>query len=252
MLTSFENRRVYLPIRAGDDWQEPPSSDFQDVDLVTAKGTKVHAWWCPHDGSDQAVLYLHGNAGNLSHRGPSMVKVRDFLRMNVLIIDYPGYGKSEGSPNEMGCYDAADAAYDWLVEQKRIAPERIILYGVSLGGGVAVDLASRKEHAALVLVKTFTSIPDVGQYWYPWLPVRWLARNRFNSLNKIEFCQRPIFIAGSLDDQLIPFALGKKLFDAANEPKEFFTLQGGHNQGLPKEFFDSLQAFLQRHGNRGP
>ena len=251
MLMFFENRLVFIPTRASDDWQAAPSRFFQDVDLVCAKGTKLHGWWCPYADSGQAVLYLHGNAGNLSHRGPSVQKVRDLLKMNVLIVDYPGYGKSEGSPTEMGCYYAADAAYDWLIEQQKIEPERIILYGVSLGGAVAVDLASRKKHEVLVLIKTFTSVPDVGQYRYPWLPVRWLVRNRFNSLNKIEFCARPIFVAHSPDDELIPFALGKKLFDAANEPKDFFTLQGGHNESLPKEFFASLQAFLLRPEGRG-
>jgi uncharacterized protein len=169
------------------------------------------------------------------------------MKLNVLIIDYPGYGKCGGSPSESGCYAAADAWHDWLVRDKKIQPGRIILYGVSLGGGVAVNLASRKEHRALILVKTFTSMPDAAKNIYPFLPVHWLMSNRFDNLAKIGACRHPVFIANSPQDELAPLSQGRKLFDAANEPKEFFELAGGHNAGLPKEFFLALKAFLDAH-----
>ena len=223
------------------------------MELVSADGTRLHAWWCPCKDpvSRQerigagAVLYCHGNAGNLSHRGRSIVAMAESLKVGVLIFDYPGYGKSEGSPTEMGCYAAADAGYAWLTETKNVDPARIILYGGSMGGGVAVDLASRRDHRALILAKTFTSMPDVGKRLLPWLPVHWLMRNRFNNLSKIEFCHRPVLIANSSEDELIPYAHGEKLFEAANEPKLFVPLTGGHNEPLNAEFFRALIGFLR-------
>lgn len=248
VLMLLENKLVYRPCLASEDWQETPSSEIEDITLTSADGTSIHAWYCPAPESDGAVLYLHGNAGNLSHRGHSIVKVRDVLNQSVLIIDYPGYGKSGGSPSESGCYAAADAAYQWLTEEKKIEPRKILLFGASLGGGVAVDLGSRKEHRALILVKTFTSAPDVGASFYPWLPVRWVMRNRFDSLGKIKKVQAPVFIAHGPPDQVVPFALGKRLFDAANEPKQFLVLEGqDHNAPLHRDFFEALVPFLKEH-----
>src|SRR5207248_5963463 len=130
------------------------------------------------------------------------------LEMPVLIFDYPGYGRSEGSPSEAGCYAAAEAAYAWLVQTQQVPPGQIILYGGSLGGGVAVELARRQPHRALILVSTFTSIPDMAQQLYPWLPARWLVRNRFDSLAKIGQCTQPVFIAHGTADGLLPYTQG--------------------------------------------
>src|SRR5262249_8780422 len=150
-----------------------------------------------------AVLYLHGNAGNLSWRGDSMQRFRQILDQPVLIVDYPGYGKSTGKPSEVGCYAAADAADEWLTQTQGIPAENIVICGASLGGGVAVDLASRKPHRALILIKTFTSAPDVGQerFWY--FPINWLMRNRFDSLGKLDCCKKPIFIAHGDCDEIV-------------------------------------------------
>src|SRR5262249_23613263 len=141
------------------------------------------------------VLYCHGNAGNLSHRGEGVLRWHQLLGQSVLIFDYPGYGRSEGKPSEAGCYAAADAAYAWLTETKKVLPQDLLIYAGSLGGGVAVALASRRPHRALVLVGTFTSIPDMAQRQFPWLPARWLVRNRFDNLGKIGRCTRPVFLA---------------------------------------------------------
>ena len=171
--------------------------------------------------------------------------LRHQIGESVLIIDYPGYGKSSGSPSEAGCYAAADAAYDWLTKTQGIAGEKIVLYGASLGGGVAVDLASRKPHRALVLIKTFTSAPDVGQHTLPWFPVRWLMRNRFDSLSKITLCKQPIFIAHGDADRIVPFSLGERLFQAAKSKKMFYRLPGAdHNDPLPLECYLALKDFL--------
>lgn len=247
VLMWLENQLVYHP-RPG---AEPaPSPEFQDVSLTCQDGICLHAWWLPCEGSSTALLYLHGNGGNLSIRGESLLNLREKLNTSVLILDYPGYGKSLGRPSEQGCYRAADAGYDWLVQKQNFDPNRIILYGASLGGGVAVDLASRKPHQALVLVKTFTSLPDVGQKWFPYVPVRWMMRNRYDNLAKIGLCKSPLFMAHGQADEIVPYALGKELFEKACEPKFFFELPEGyqgHNDRMPREYFTQLRAFLEKH-----
>ena len=250
MLVTLENKLVYVPRTAAQDWVAPPSADIQDIELNCADGTRIHAWYLPHPTSDQALLYCHGNAGNLSHRGNSIVKMRDVLDVSVLIIDYPGYGKSEGIPSEQGCYQAADAAYEWLCEKKNIEPKKILLYGGSLGGGVAVDLASRKEHRGIVLVNTYTTLPDTACsiYWWAPVPIRALMTNRFDNISKINKCRRPVMIVHGTDDELIPYSQGERLFAAANEPKQFVSIPGNtHNDPLPADFFTTLKEFLKKH-----
>jgi len=244
LLMLLENWLVYRP--AGpNEWTPPPSPLIKDVEFTSAAGDKIHGWWLPCQRSTGALLYFHGNAGNLSWRGNSIGILREQLGESVLIIDYPGYGKSSGRPSEAGCYAAADAAYDWLTTTQGIAGEQILLYGASLGGGVAVDLASRKPHRALILIKTFTSAPDVGQSTLPYLPIRWVMRNRFDSLSKIERCKQPIFIAHGDADRLVPFSLGERLYQAAPGQKKFFLLPGAdHNDPLPWECFAALKQFL--------
>ncbi len=251
MLLFFENWLVYRPTSAERGWVPKPSGfNIDDVPLTTADGTRIHAWWCAAPESKHAVLYCHGNAGNLSHRGGSIVKLSKLLDASVLIIDYPGYGKSEGIPSEQGCYQAADAAYHWLNEEKGIAPKNILLYGASLGGGVVTDLASRKDHRALILVKTFTSLPGAASDIYWWLPVpkRALMKNQFDSMSKIRSCQRPVFIAHGTADRFIPHHHGEKLAQAANEPKRFLSIAGAdHNDPLSEDFFIELNRFLAHH-----
>lgn len=250
MLLFVENKLVYHPSTAAQSWAPPPTDEIIDVHLTCADGTRVHAWYLPCPASDEALLYCHGNAGNLSHRGDSIVKLRKLLNVSVLIIDYPGYGKSEGEPSEQGCYQSLDAAHAWLVGDKKIAAHKILFYGASLGGGVITDLASRTDHRALILVKTFTSLPDVAAELYWWLPVpkRALMRNRFDNLSKIGSCRRPVFIAHGTADTLVPFAHGERLFEAANEPKRFMPMRGdGHNDPLPAAFFVELKQFLEKN-----
>jgi fermentation-respiration switch protein FrsA (DUF1100 family) len=247
VLMALENRLVFFPTPAAVDWQPPLSDLIQDVQLTTPPGMKLHAWWLPQEGATGAILYCHGNAGNLSHRGRSVVAMQQAMRQSVLIFDYPGYGHSEGRPSEAGCYAAADAAYDWLRRVPEIPGEQIVLYGGSLGGAVAVDLAARRPHRALLLAKTFTSMPEVGQHLHPWLPVRWLMRNRFDNLAKIGRCKGPVVIANGTADTLVPFSHGEGLFAAANEPKLFYPLEGAnHNDPLPMEFFQAARRFIEQ------
>jgi fermentation-respiration switch protein FrsA (DUF1100 family) len=252
LMMFFENSFVYHPTPAGAHWQPPPSPDIRDVTLSSDAADSIHGWWLPCAEASGALLYLHGNTGNLSHRGPTLLQLRQALGLSVLIIDYPGFGKSTGTPSEAGCYRAADAAYDWLAKDRGIPSSEIVLFGKSLGGGVATELACRREHRALVLVKTYTSLPDVGSSIFPWLPVRLLMRNRFDSISRIASCRRPVFVAHGTTDEVIPFHLGERLYEAANEPKEFLAMPGhGHNDPFPEEFYRRLGEFLRKHPPNG-
>jgi fermentation-respiration switch protein FrsA (DUF1100 family) len=242
-----ENSLLFHPVRDSDSWVTPPAwLRVQDVWLTSSSGHRIHAWWCPSPTAHGAVLFCHGNAGNLSHRCPIVIALMQSLGQSVLIFDYPGYGKSAGQPSEAGCYAAADAAYDWLVREQGIVGNQIVLFGESLGGGVAVDLAARHEHRALVLVKTFASIPDMArERWSTWSSSP-LVRNRFDSVAKIKNCKAPIFVAHGDRDRVIPLAEAKKLYEAAPTPKKFFLLQGSdHNDPLPPAFYDALAAFVR-------
>jgi uncharacterized protein len=250
LLMALENHMVFCPTSAEENWLPPPFSPAEDVALKLPDGTPIHAWWCPCRDADGALLFCHGNGGNLSYWGQTVRELQQVVGQSVLIFDYPGYGRSGGRPSEKGCYAAADAAYDWLTQNRKLPGERIVLYGTSLGGGVAVELASRRPHRALVLEKTFTSLPDMAQELYPWLPARWLIRNRFDNLDKIGKCRRPVFLGHGTTDDLVPLAHGERLYAAANEPKQFFRMEAcGHNDPLPREFLLALRDFLARTDN---
>jgi uncharacterized protein len=248
VLLLLENYLVYPGMTAARGWWPRPIEEIQEVDLVSEDGTKLHGWWLPKPGSERTLVYFHGNGGNLSHRGGPMVKLRTILDTSVFLFDYPGYGKSQGSTSEQGCYQAATASYDWLTQVQNRDPKKMILYGVSLGGGVATELASRKPHGVLVLVKTFTSLPDAAASHYPFLPCRWLMRNRMPSIDRIGKVEGPIFMAHGDDDHVVPFALGEQLFAAAPEPKMFVRLLGqDHDESLNEDFYVPLKAFLDTH-----
>jgi fermentation-respiration switch protein FrsA (DUF1100 family) len=242
----LENRLVFYPVAATELWNNPPDPAIQDVYLTSPEVRKLHAWWLPAGPDAPALLVCSGNAGNLSGRGQTLLKMADRLGTAVLIFDYPGYGKSEGSPNEPNCYDAGEAAVRWLRDEKQVPPDRVILYGESLGGGVATELAVRHACRALVLVKTFTSLPAAAKRHYPWLPVHWLMSNRFDNLSKIGGVRCPVFVASATADGVVPFAHGEEVFAAAHEPKHFFRDEGSdHNDPLPDAFWDELRDFLK-------
>lgn len=240
----FENALVYHPAPS-TDWADPGEPPPEDVWLTLDDGTPIHAWYFAHENATGAVLLSHGNGGNLSHRGRLARELARQLGKSVLLYDYPGYGKSGGSPTEAGCYAAGEAGFRWLT-QKGFPARNVLLFGESLGGGVAVELASRHDHAALVLVFTFTSLPDAAKFHKPWVPCITLMSNRFDNAAKIGNCRRPVFIAHGTQDGIIPIEQGEALYSAANAPKEFFRMDGiGHNMsGIREELFTALKRFL--------
>ena len=243
---SLENSLLFHPTVSDVKSAAPLPAPLEDVALKTADGVAIHARWCPHADSREVVLYFHGNAGNLEHRGQLVKAFWQTLHRSVLIVDYPGFGRSEGTPTEAGCYASAIAAYDWLTNEEGIAPSHIVIVGESLGGGVAVDLASKKPHKALVLIRTFTSIPDVVKTQMGISSANALMVNRFESLKKIPTCPSPILIAQADRDRTIPFEHGEQLRAACTGRVYFHRLSGlDHNDPLPRAFFETLREFLE-------
>ena len=247
-LSLFEHSMIFYPDRKVLEDPSRIGLAFEDVEVVTDDGVRLHGWWVPREGAEVAVLWFHGNAGNISHR---LERLAAFHALGVhnLIIDYRGYGKSDGRPSEKGLYRDADAVYRHLIEERGVAPERIVLFGKSLGGAVAVDLARRSEVGGLVVESSFTSIVDMAERTLPILPGRWLVRSRFDSLAKIPEVRAPVLVIHGDRDGLVPTEMGRRLFEAAGEPKDFYAVPGAdHNDVLDRggaAYLARLRAFFE-------
>jgi hypothetical protein len=249
MIYLFQERLVYFPLR---EWAATPAEvglPYEEVWLETADGVKLSGWFIPAEPERAVVLFFHGNGGNISHRLWSL-ELLHRLGLSSLILDYRGYGHSQGRPSEQGTYQDAEAAWRYLVDERRVPPDKIILYGESLGGAVAAWLAESHTPAGLILLSTFTSIPDIGAQVYPFLPVRQLSRFQYNTLERLPQIASPVLIIHSPADEVVPFSHGQRLFAAAAEPKTFLEIQGGHNDGpmiSAPQFRAALAAFITRH-----
>ena len=246
ILFFFQDKFIFFPDKYIYATPEDINLDYQDVYLTTEDNTKIHGWYIPHENSEFAMIFFHGNAGNISHRLETL-EIMHQLGLTVLIIDYRGYGKSKGKISEEGLYLDGLAAWDYLCKLKDFDECKIILHGRSLGGGVATQLALEKNPAALILESAFTSIPEMGKDVYPIFPVKLLAKFQFNSKKKISEINCPKLLIHSKDDEIIPFKHGKELFKAAIEPKQFFELSGGHNEGFwinRKIYMETVRDFI--------
>jgi len=248
----IQPRLLYYPDMPGRELEATPAAvglAYEDVDLQTRDGLRLHAWFIPADNPRATVLFCHGNAGNISHRLDSILLLHS-LGLQVLILDYRGYGRSEGRPSEQGSYLDVEAAWRYLLEVRDLPEAGIILFGRSLGAAVAADLASRTQPAAVILESAFTSVPDMAAGIYPWLPVRLLSRYRYDNLDKVARISAPLLIVHSREDGIIPFAHGERLFAQAREPKQFLEINGGHNDAFltsRKAYTHGLKAFLDTH-----
>ena len=247
----FQAGYVYFPDLPSRQVVATPSDiglSFDAVTLRTSDGETLAGWFIPAPAARGTLLYLHGNGGNIGHR-LDQIEVFHRLGLNILIVDYRGYGASSGKPSEKGTYRDALAAWNWLTQQKRIAPERIVLFGESLGGSVAAWLAARHTPAGLVIYASFTSVPEMAQALYPMFPAAWLARYRYDTRAALSKVNCPVLIMHSPEDEIIPFSHGQALFDAARGPKRLVELRGGHNDALwvSREIYTrEIGAFLQQ------
>lgn len=244
LMMAMEDSLIYFPSVYPDGYWNPPGLEFEDARFEAADGTKLHGWYVPASNPRAVILFAHGNAGNLSHRF-EILEMLHRLQVSVLIFDYRGYGRSEGSPSEAGVLQDARAARRWLAERAGVNESQIVLLGESLGGGVLVDLAASDGARALVLQNTFTSLADVAKFHYPWLPIKLLMRSQFDSLAKIGRYHGPLLQFHGDADTIIPLVLGKRLHAAAKGPKQLVIIPGGdHNDPLSPRFFQELDQFL--------
>lgn len=228
------------------NWQ-PAESLFEDCWFRSADGLRLHGWLLHRDRPKHVMLLLHGNAGNLTHRAALAKVLSERYDASVLVFDYRGYGRSEGTPTIPGLLLDARAARALLAEREGMNVPDTILMGESLGGAVAVDLAADDGARALILQGTFSSLKEVAAAHYPAVLVDALVADRLHSAERIKRYRGPLFQSHGAADRTIPIAQGRKLFDAASEPKEFLTLPGhDHNDPLPVSYFDQLQEFLNR------
>lgn len=250
----FQSNLVFLPGTGREVTLSPQSYGlrYEAVEIPTADGERLQAWWVPADNARGVVLFFHGNAGNISHRIDYLLMFNR-LRYTTLILDYRGYGKSTGSPSEEGTYRDAEAAWEYLRHARQARPGDVVIAGESLGGAVGTWLAARVKPGALLLFSTFTSVNDLGAQIYWFLPVRLLSRIRYDNLENLKRIEAPIFIAHSPEDDVVPYSHGRRLFEAAHEPKTFLEMKGGHNDGfifVRPEWVGQLGAFLDRHAPR--
>ncbi len=229
----YQHRLVYFPDNTLYASPQQIGLPFEDVYFQTEDGINLHGWHVSarKDSYKGMLLFFHGNAGNISHRLES-IRLFNQLGLDVFIFDYRGYGQSEGAVSEIGTYKDADAAWRYLTEEKDIPQEEIILFGRSLGGGVASELATKVKAKGLILESTFTSIVDVGAKAYPLLPVRWLSRIRYSTKNRMASIDLPLLVIHSRDDDLIPFEHGEMLHQLAGDNARLVPISGNHNDGF--------------------
>lgn len=231
---SLQSRLLYLRHLPGRALEATPASvglAYEDAAPETADGVRLHGWFVPAERPRATLLFFHGNAGNISHRLDS-IRLFNELGLDVFILDYRGYGRSGGRPGEAGTRLDARAAWRYLVETRGIPPARVIIFGRSLGAAVAAELAGEHRPAALILESAFTSVPDIAQdaYWY--LPARWLSTFEYATINEVRGSAAPVLVIHSRDDEIIPYHHGRAVYEAAPEPKRLLTLRGSHNNGF--------------------
>lgn len=242
----FQNRLLFYPTREIAVTPDQAGMFYTDQYFELANGDKIHGWFIPGDSGRPTVLFLHGNGGNVGHRIEHLQFLHS-LGVSTLIIDYRGYGLSTGSPTERHLYEDAEIAYRWLVESKGIAAGRLFLFGESIGGAVAIDLATKSPCAGLIIESSFTSLREIAHHAFPFAPTGLLLRSDFNSLAKLPKISTPILFSHSPDDDIIPFQFGQRLFEAANPPKQFVKLRGGHNDRgylADPAYIDAITSFL--------
>lgn len=242
-------KMLYFP--TGEIEQTPAAIGlfFDEVKLKTSDGLTIAAWHVPAPDARAVLLFCHGNGGNISHRLDS-IRIFHDLGLSVLIFDYRGYGRSEGTPTEKGTYLDAEAAWNFLVKEKGIDPARIIIFGRSLGSAVAAELAMRRKAGALIIESGFTSIPDIGRKYYPHMPVSLITRFHYATIDKVSSLALPKLFIHSPEDEIIPYDQGVRLFEKAAKPKEFLKLRGGHNEGFllsGQLYINGLQQFILKY-----
>ena len=245
----MQSNLLYYPNLSGRELRASPVDiglDYESVSLVTSDNVRIHGWFVEAKQHRGTILFFHGNAGNISHRLESL-QIFNRLGLSTLIIDYRGYGQSEGRVSEKGTYLDAEAAWQYLTVVRGVDPQQIIFFGRSLGGAVAANLAIKHQPGGLILESVFTSVPEMASKLYPFFPVRMLCRFSYNAKLAVQKVFSPVLIIHSQDDEIISFENGLELFASANAQKTFLKIRGGHNEGFlvsGSVYYDGLDEFV--------
>ena len=244
----FQEKLVYFPTREIVATPLSLGLTYEDVGVTTEDGVLLHGWFIPANGSKRTVLFFHGNGGNISYRMET-IRILHSLGLNLLLFDYRGYGKSDGTPGEEGTYMDATAMWNYLIQEKGIQASDVVLMGRSLGGAIASWLAEKESPRSLILESSFTSLADVGAEVYRFIPVRMLSRLQYSTIERIKNIRCPVLVVHSTGDEIIPFHHGEQLFAAAHPRKEFLRISGGHNHGFvvsEKIYVEGIRNFIMR------
>ncbi len=242
----LEARLIFFPMRAITATPADIGLGFEDISFRADDGVLLSGWFIPRSAASRTVLFLHGNAGNIGNR-LEKIKVLHDLGLSVLIIDYRGYGQSEGKPGERGITRDSDAAWRYLTQTRALPPGTIVLYGESIGAAFAAQLAAKRACAALITEGAFTSARDMAKKVIPLVPGFFLSL-KLDTASYLSKVTAPKLLIHSVDDEIIPYKMGERLFEAAPAPKTFLHLRGGHNSAfLDSELLyqEGLAAFLK-------
>jgi len=250
----FEKKGIFYPSSKIEITPQSLGLDFEDVYFLTDDGVKINGWFVKKDDAPFIILFCHGNAGNISHR-VEIINMFNKVGFGVFIFDYRGYGNSKGRPSEFGMYLDASAAYNYLVKERRIPQDKVIIYGKSIGANVGIQLASRACPGLLIVDSGFTHAFDMAKVIFPLLPkfiFRYIISVRFDALSKIKKISTPKLIIHSKDDEIVPFKLGEALFSQAMSPKEFYITRGSHNETIflyEDDFILRITEFVKKYKN---
>lgn len=241
----IERHSIYFPMKDVTSTPTLVGLPYEEIYFDTSDNKRLNGWYIVNNKAKFTIIFCHGNAGNISHR---LEKILIFynLGLNIFVFDYRGYGKSQGIPSELGLYEDAHAAYNYLTKERKISKDDIIFYGESIGGAVAIDLAQKVNIGALITEETLSSIKDMAKMAFPFIP-HLIFSSRFDSISKIKGVTCPKLIVHSIDDEIVPFHLGERLFNAASAPKKFLEIRGGHNTAFldsREQFQEGIRSFL--------
>jgi len=241
-----QGRMIFMPMKELAITFSETGLEGEDIYIQVVPEEKINAWYFTGKPGEKTILFCHGNAGNISHRLETVQFLKD-LEVNILLFDYRGYGLSDGHPTEEGAYADTRAAFNWLVSEKKIEPSDIIIFGRSLGGAVAIELASKISCGGIIVESSFTSVSELGAKMFPLFPVKYLLRYDFDSIGRIKHLKCPILVTHSPEDEMIPYEMGQRLYENAPEPKYFIDLHGSHNDREylgDKTYIEAMTNFI--------
>lgn len=240
-LAVFQEKFVFLPGKTIFMTPDERDLDYEEFWVEVPDGTKINGWFIKAKDAKATLLFCHGNAGTISHRIES-AEIFLELGLNVVLYDYRGYGRSPGKPCEKNTYEDTEAVWGYLTKEKNIPAEDLVILGRSMGGPIAANLAKNHQPKMCILESTFSSVPDVARFRFPIFPTKWLVTIHYPTVNYVQGINCPLLVVHSPDDEIIPFNMGEKIFEAANEPKEFLKLSGGHNE----TYFECIDQYRDK------